>query len=514
MAITSITQTGAISNCVATVTLTLSVPDTLRTANARYNGVGLIVERVKGSAGSIVQMGATGSGMPIYMDPLGSNYCDYTVPNVTDLYGGMCKISDASKVGHELLYDDGVTVCPFVYYVDASTPASLSLIIEDPICSTGTTSIQHDYRIRLVDLTTAAFLSVEGGYTGYTPVEAFMLDVDDRWANAYGTLAVSNDYALALTSVPTNCGGYGITISTDPTTIHYGDTVTFTATPVNLQSVTSYSWSVDYGGQFVGSYSYTYTGGTSSASSSPKVIYSSTEGSPATKLATVQLTATGIDNDGNSVTITSTTSFSVSYADPCVISATATPAPSSGTAPLTVAFTASASATGDCVTGDLAYAWDFGDPASGVLNNDSGASVSHVYSSSSTYTYTLTVTKANNPGVQRVVSGQVVVGLPCSISLSPTVPASTAVNQATPFTVSASFTGGCSGTTTYQWNINGTIYNIQSPTHVFSTIANNVPWSVSVTRSGVTSTASGTINVVPLNVSFSSLVFMYENLDL
>jgi len=60
--------------------------------------------------------------------------------------------------------------------------------------------------------------------------------------------------------------------------------------------------------------------------------------------------------------------------------------PTSGTVPLTVNFT-------DLSSGPpTAWSWDFGDPASGVLNTSTLQNPSHTYSSAGTYTVALTPT--------------------------------------------------------------------------------------------------------------------------
>ena len=61
--------------------------------------------------------------------------------------------------------------------------------------------------------------------------------------------------------------------------------------------------------------------------------------------------------------------------------------PSTGSAPLTVAFDASASSDSDTGDSIATFAWTFGDGGSG-----SGANVSHVYSTAGSFTATLTVT--------------------------------------------------------------------------------------------------------------------------
>ncbi|MEA2535964.1 MAG: hypothetical protein QOF11_198 [Chloroflexota bacterium] len=75
---------------------------------------------------------------------------------------------------------------------------------------------------------------------------------------------------------------------------------------------------------------------------------------------------------------------------PPVASFTGTP--TSGPAPLTVAF--SNTSTG---TPPLVSAWDFGDPASGANNVSTAKNPSHVYTSPGTYSVTLTVTNSAGP---------------------------------------------------------------------------------------------------------------------
>ncbi len=71
---------------------------------------------------------------------------------------------------------------------------------------------------------------------------------------------------------------------------------------------------------------------------------------------------------------------------PPVAAFTATPV--KGTAPLTVAFNATASSDPD---GDaLTFAWDFGDNTTG-----SGPTIAHTYRAAGSYTVTLTVTDPN-----------------------------------------------------------------------------------------------------------------------
>jgi PKD repeat protein len=68
-----------------------------------------------------------------------------------------------------------------------------------------------------------------------------------------------------------------------------------------------------------------------------------------------------------------------------------TAAPTSGTAALMVNFTNTSTGTAP-----LTYAWDFGDPGSGVLNTSTATNPSHVYQNAGTYTVKLTTTNGNN----------------------------------------------------------------------------------------------------------------------
>ena len=69
-------------------------------------------------------------------------------------------------------------------------------------------------------------------------------------------------------------------------------------------------------------------------------------------------------------------------------------APASGFAPLTVTF------TDRSTNGPTAWAWDFGDPASGSSNTSTLRNPTHTYADPGTYTVTLTPSNAAGPGSQ------------------------------------------------------------------------------------------------------------------
>jgi PKD repeat protein len=110
--------------------------------------------------------------------------------------------------------------------------------------------------------------------------------------------------------------------------------------------------------------------------------------------------------------------------------ASATAAPSSGTAPLAVTFDGSASTDPDGSI--VSYGWTFGDGASGT-----GSTPSHTYQSGGTYTATLTVTDNQN------ATGSAT--LTISVAAAPTVPAA-------PSNLSASV--GSGRTVTLHWTDN------------------------------------------------------------
>src|SRR4029079_893070 len=213
--------------------------------------------------------------------------------------------------------------------------------------------------------------------------------------------------------------------------------------------------------------------GTTSNVQSPTHVYS------APGSYTVVLTATG---PGGTASKTADTPISVSApAVAPVVNFSA--APSSGVAPLSVAFTNST--TGQVTT----WAWNFGD---GTTSNVQ--SPTHVYSAPGSYTVLLTAT---GPGgtASKTAATPISVSAP---AVAPVVNFSAAPSSGVA-PLSVAFTNSTTGqVTTWAWNFgDGTTSNVQSPTHVYSAPGS---YTVVLTATGPGGTASKTA-ATPISVS-------------
>jgi len=128
------------------------------------------------------------------------------------------------------------------------------------------------------------------------------------------------------------------------------------------------------------------------------------------------------------------------------LNATASASPLSGSAPLPVNFTGSA--TGG--TPPYTFDWDFDDGSP----HDTTQNPSHTYTAAGTYQVTLTVTDA----VSTTATAHVTIGVtpvlpqPCSLTCTATAPDSTTLGTAVSFSASAVPSGSCTGAPTYDWD--------------------------------------------------------------
>jgi PKD repeat protein len=173
---------------------------------------------------------------------------------------------------------------------------------------------------------------------------------------------------------------------------------------------------------------------------------------------------------------------------PCTVTCSGTATPSSGPAPLGVAFTGAAT-TANCF-GTPSYSWTFGDGGSSVAQ-----SPSYTYSTPGFYTWNLTVT---TDGVSSTASGVVsACGFTCSASAAP------ASGQAP---LAVTFTGtstpvGCIGAPSYSWIFgDGGTSNLQNAVHAYA--AGTYTWTMTVTVDGMSCSQSGTIEVAAYNLNF------------
>jgi PKD repeat protein len=172
--------------------------------------------------------------------------------------------------------------------------------------------------------------------------------------------------------------------------------------------------------------------------------------------------------------------------DTC-LNATPTATPSSGGAPLLVAFDAHAAGGAP----PYAYDWDFGDGAP----HSTEAAPSHTYSSVGSYFVVLITTDADSHGVVSNLTIQVTGGGTCSLTCAASAsPTSGQAPLAVNFTATATPTN-CTGAVTYAWSFgDGGTSADQNPSHTYSA-EGSYNWSMTATVQGVTCTKSGTITV-------------------
>lgn len=171
----------------------------------------------------------------------------------------------------------------------------------------------------------------------------------------------------------------------------------------------------------------------------------------------------------------------------CVLTCSASATPTSGAPPLTVQFTANASATG--CSGTPQFNWNFGDGSTSTSQNPS-----HTYNAEGTYHWTLTVTVDNQTCTK---SGTITVSsgggctLTCDASATPT-------SGNAPLTVNFSATAtatGCTGSPQFSWNFgDGSSSTQQNVTHTY-TQPGTYNWTLTVTADNQTCTKNGTITV-------------------
>ncbi len=225
-------------------------------------------------------------------------------------------------------------------------------------------------------------------------------------------------------------------------------------------------------------------GSPTSTATSPTHIY--------TNVGPFSITLTATSNNGCSNTITKI--LNTIFAKPVTtINAVAAACINS-----TVNFTETSTAANSTITG---YAWNFGDPASGVNNTSSLQSPTHSFATAGTYTVSLTVTNA--AGCSSNVSTKAII-----INNTPvanfTIPAITCAGATIAFT-DASI---ANSTTMQSWSWNfgdaasgaNNTSSLQNPTHIFTT-SGNYTVTLTVTNStGCTSiiAASQVVTVNPI----------------
>lgn len=143
----------------------------------------------------------------------------------------------------------------------------------------------------------------------------------------------------------------------------------------------------------------------------------------------------------------------------------------------------------------LSYLWNFGDPASGVLNTSTATNPTHYFSTTGPYTVTLTVTSA--PGCINVTT-QVISDIYAQAHADFTVNAENCLNDVTSFTSNA--TGSGSPIVQYHWDFgDATFSTLQNPTHTYLTAGTKTIKHWVVTDKGCFSdTTTHTVVINPL----------------
>lgn len=168
----------------------------------------------------------------------------------------------------------------------------------------------------------------------------------------------------------------------------------------------------------------------------------------------------------------------------CELTCQGSASPSTGEAPLTVAFSASASAT-DC-SGAPVFAWSFGDGFSSAQQNPN-----HTYAAAGTYPWELTVT-ADGRACSR--SGSVTVVQPCEVTCEASaLPASGDAPLAVSFSAAAT-APYCGDQLSFAWSFgDGGTDSTQAPDHTY-TSAGIYSWTLTVIADGQTCSKTGTVD--------------------
>ncbi len=167
--------------------------------------------------------------------------------------------------------------------------------------------------------------------------------------------------------------------------------------------------------------------------------------------------------------------------------ASASASTTSGTAPLTVSFTGSASGGQP----PYSFAWDFGDGSA----TDTRQNPTHTYTSAGTYPVTLTVTDAAASTARDThLTITASSGGGCTVTCQASVP--TSGTAGTPVTFSATATtSGCAGSPIYLWTFGDTSGATgQTVTHTYAA-AGTYTWNLLVQVGAFSCTKSGTITI-------------------
>lgn len=168
----------------------------------------------------------------------------------------------------------------------------------------------------------------------------------------------------------------------------------------------------------------------------------------------------------------------------CSFTCAASASPESGTKPLTVNFTASASGTG--CSGSPSYQWTFGDSSTSSEQNPT-----HVYENDGAYTWSVTVTWG---GQTCQKTGAVTIG-GCQVTCEATVSATSGTSPLSVDFSASSTATGCASEVTYLWDFgDGATSTGQSVSHTYIN-AGTYSYSLTAAADTTTCTKTGTVTV-------------------
>ncbi len=178
--------------------------------------------------------------------------------------------------------------------------------------------------------------------------------------------------------------------------------------------------------------------------------------------------------------------LTISNATPSFLSASITATPTTGTVPLTVAFSPSITAASSAAT----YLWSFGDAAGSTATT---RTASFTYATAGDYSARFRVDDTNARAYAHTII-HATAAVVCSVACTATVPSTATVGSAALFQATATATG-CSGTAAYSWTFgDGQSSAAQNASHAYAA-AGTYGWTLTTSISGTSCTKSGSITV-------------------
>jgi PKD repeat protein len=267
--------------------------------------------------------------------------------------------------------------------------------------------------------------------------------------NPAHTYQAAGNYTATLT-VTDNNGATGTSSVAIGAVANRPPTATASATPTSglAPLAVGFTGSGSDSDGTVASYAWTFGDGGTSSLQNPAHSY----------VAAGNFTATLTVTDNNGATGSSSVAISASSAGNQPPTATASATPTSGKAPLIVAFTGSGTDSDGTIS---SYSWTFGDGGTSNAQNPS-----HTYLTAGNYTATLTVT--DNGGAP----GSATVGISAASNQPPTAHASAAPTSGTsplPVTFTGSGTDSDGTIASYAWAFgDGGTSTLQNPAHTYA----------------------------------------------